>query len=64
MMTTKFYFENLSPGLRARLDANYRVNQRPFGMLNTCVNRTRFETLSLIPGRVGILKTTPIPQAR
>jgi hypothetical protein len=63
MMTTRLYFEKLSPGLRAKLDANFRINQRPIGVRNTGVIRTRFETGSLIPGQAGILKR-PITQAR
>ena len=63
MITTRFYFEKLSPGLRAKLDANFRINQRPFGVFNTGVIRTRFETGGLTPGQAGILHTQ-ITQAK
>jgi hypothetical protein len=63
MITTRFYFEKLSPGLRAKLDANFRINQRPFGVFNTGIIRRTFETGTLSSKQAGILQT-PITQAR
>jgi hypothetical protein len=62
-MTIRLYFETLSPGLRAKLDAKYRTNQKTYRTLNNGVIRARFETGGFIPGPVEVIQI-PTAQAR
>jgi hypothetical protein len=62
-MTIRLYFETLSPGLRAKLDAKYRMTQKPYRTLNPRVIRARFESGGFIPGPVEIVQI-PTAQTR
>jgi hypothetical protein len=60
-MTIRLYFETLSPGLRARLDARYRMNKKPYHTFSPGVIRARFETGGIVPGPVEVV---PLPAAQ
>lgn len=62
-MTIRLYFETLSPGLRAKLDAKYRLNKKPNRVLNPVVIRTRLETGGFIPEPVEVVQV-PSNQTR
>jgi hypothetical protein len=60
-MTTKLYFETLSPGLRARLDARYRMNRKPHQLFRPSFGRGRLEAGGLVPPAVEFLQTPALP---
>jgi hypothetical protein len=55
-MTIRTYFETLSPGLQAKLDAKYRMNQKQYRVFNTGAIQTRFETGNLMSKPVEMAK--------
>jgi hypothetical protein len=60
-MTTKLYFETLSPGLRARLDARYRLDRKPHRLFHPAFSRGRLEAGGLVPAAVESLQTPALP---
>lgn len=62
-MTIRLYFETLSPGFHARLDAKYRMQQKSLRAFNTVIYRARLETGNIFPVPADMLKV-PAGQAR
>jgi hypothetical protein len=60
-MTIRLYFETLSPGLHARLDARYRMNRKPGRIFQPGVVRTRFASGGFIPTPVEVLQVPTTP---